>query len=64
VSPSVSLTSLIISLAVFALLYLGLAVLDVTLMLRFSRRELAPAPPGPPARSATAAPRWRRQPDR
>lgn len=46
VSPSVSATSIIISLVIFGLLYLGLAVVDVTLMLRYSRRELAPAPPG------------------
>ncbi|HUZ37105.1 MAG TPA: cytochrome ubiquinol oxidase subunit I [Streptosporangiaceae bacterium] len=46
VSPSVSFTSLVISLVIFVLLYLGLATVDLLLMLRFSRRELAPAPAG------------------
>jgi cytochrome bd-type quinol oxidase subunit 1 len=45
-SPSVGPASIIISLVVFGLLYLGLGAVDVMLMLRYSRRELAPAPPG------------------
>jgi cytochrome d ubiquinol oxidase subunit I len=44
VSPSVSFTSVVISLAAFTALYVALAVLDVALMLRYGRRELAPAP--------------------
>jgi cytochrome bd-type quinol oxidase subunit 1 len=45
VSPSVSFTSLVISLVIFVLLYVGLAVVDLMLMLRFSRRELTPGQP-------------------
>jgi cytochrome d ubiquinol oxidase subunit I len=45
VSPSVSVTSLVISLVIFVLLYAGLAVVDLMLMLRFSRRELTPGQP-------------------
>jgi cytochrome bd ubiquinol oxidase subunit I len=44
VSPSVSATTIVISLSVFVLLYLILAVVDVALMLRFARRELEPVP--------------------
>jgi cytochrome d ubiquinol oxidase subunit I len=44
VSPSVSTTELVISLVIFAALYAALAVLDATLMIRYSRRELDPAP--------------------
>jgi len=44
VSPSVSFTDVVISLVVFGLLYTALGVLDVVLMLRYSRREIAPAP--------------------
>jgi cytochrome d ubiquinol oxidase subunit I len=44
VSPSVSVTTIVISLSVFALLYLVLAVIDLMLMLHFARRELAPVP--------------------
>jgi cytochrome d ubiquinol oxidase subunit I len=44
VSPSVSITSLAISLSVFILLYGVLAVVDWALMLRYSRRQLDPVP--------------------
>jgi cytochrome d ubiquinol oxidase subunit I len=44
VSPSVSTTSLAISLSVFILLYGVLAVVDWALMLRYSRRQLDPVP--------------------
>jgi cytochrome bd ubiquinol oxidase subunit I len=43
-SPSVSTTSLVISLTVFVLLYGTLGTVDLLLMLRYSRKELAPAP--------------------
>jgi cytochrome d ubiquinol oxidase subunit I len=43
VSPSVSFSYLVTSLVIFVLLYIGLAVLDAVLMIRYSRRELAPA---------------------
>ena len=42
VSPSVSATSIWISLSIFVLLYGTLAVVDWILMLRYARRELAP----------------------
>ncbi len=41
VSPSVSFTDLVISLAAFGFLYTALAVVDAVLMIRYSRRELA-----------------------
>ena len=44
VSPSVSFTDLIISLVAFGLLYTALGVVDVVLMVRYSRKEIAPAP--------------------
>jgi cytochrome bd ubiquinol oxidase subunit I len=43
-SPSVSTTYLVISLTAFVLLYGTLATVDLVLMLRFSRKELPPAP--------------------
>jgi cytochrome bd ubiquinol oxidase subunit I len=43
-SPSVSTTYLIISLTVFVLLYGTLGTVDLMLMLRYARKELAPAP--------------------
>jgi cytochrome d ubiquinol oxidase subunit I len=43
VSPSVSSTSLVISVVVLVLLYVVLAIVDLMLMLRYSRKELAPA---------------------
>jgi cytochrome d ubiquinol oxidase subunit I len=43
VSPSVSRTAVIASLSVFVLLYAILGVVDLLLMARFARRELAPA---------------------
>jgi cytochrome d ubiquinol oxidase subunit I len=42
VSPSVSATSIWISLSIFVLLYGTLAVVDWTLMVRYARKELAP----------------------
>ncbi|MCP2322187.1 cytochrome d ubiquinol oxidase subunit I [Hamadaea flava] len=47
VSPSVGTTSIVISLIVFFLLYLVLAIVDLVLMLRYARRELPPAPAEP-----------------
>ncbi len=44
-SPSVSTTYLIISLTGFVLLYGTLGTVDLLLMLRYSRKELPPAPP-------------------
>jgi cytochrome d ubiquinol oxidase subunit I len=44
VSPSVSVTTIVISLSVFVLLYVVLAVVAVALMLHFARKELAPVP--------------------
>jgi cytochrome bd ubiquinol oxidase subunit I len=44
VSPSVSTTWLVISLTVFVLLYAGLGIVDLLLMLRYSRRRLEPPP--------------------
>jgi cytochrome d ubiquinol oxidase subunit I len=49
VSPSVSFTDLVISMVAFGLLYTGLAVVDAVLMIRYSRRELAPEPAAEPA---------------
>ena len=40
VSPSVSVTEIWISIAVFALLYVALGVTDLVLMLRYARRGL------------------------
>lgn len=54
VSPSVSTTSLAISLSVFILLYGALAVVDWTLMLRYSRKELDPVPEAADERQAAA----------
>jgi cytochrome d ubiquinol oxidase subunit I len=45
-SPSVSATELWISVIVFVLLYGTLGTVDLLLMLRYSRKELSPAPPG------------------
>jgi cytochrome bd-type quinol oxidase subunit 1 len=44
VSPSVSVTTVVISLTVFVLLYAVLGVVDVMLMTHFARKELAPEP--------------------
>jgi cytochrome bd ubiquinol oxidase subunit I len=44
VSPSVSVATVVTSLTVFVLLYAILGVVDVLLMARFARRELAPVP--------------------
>jgi cytochrome d ubiquinol oxidase subunit I len=43
VSPSVSATTIAISLSVFVLVYVVLAIFDAILMFHFARRELAPA---------------------
>jgi cytochrome bd-type quinol oxidase subunit 1 len=43
VSPSVSTTDVVISLVAFVLLYGILGTVDLILMLRYSRKELAPA---------------------
>jgi cytochrome d ubiquinol oxidase subunit I len=55
VSPSVSTTSVVISLSVFILLYGVLAVVDWALMLRYSRRQLDPIPEAPDERRAAVA---------
>lgn len=47
ISPSVSTTEVVISLVVFFLLYLVLAIVCLVLMLRYARRELPPAPAEP-----------------
>ena len=44
VSPSISTTDVWISLGVFVLLYGVLAVVDATLMIRYSRKSLDPVP--------------------
>jgi cytochrome d ubiquinol oxidase subunit I len=44
VSPSVSFTDLVISLVAFGVLYTALGVVDVVLMVRYSRKEIDPAP--------------------
>jgi cytochrome d ubiquinol oxidase subunit I len=44
ISPSVSTTYLVISLTAFVLLYGILGTVDLLLMLRYSRKELAPVP--------------------
>ncbi|RKE17332.1 cytochrome ubiquinol oxidase subunit I [Streptomyces sp. TLI_171] len=44
VSPSITTTTVAISIVVFFLLYAALAVIEVFLMLRYARRELEPAP--------------------
>jgi cytochrome d ubiquinol oxidase subunit I len=44
ISPSVSFTDLVISLVIFVLLYICLALLDLVFMLRYSRRGLGPDP--------------------
>ena len=47
ISPSVSTTSLAISLTIFVLLYVTLGLVDLLLMLRYARKELpAPVPEG------------------
>jgi cytochrome bd ubiquinol oxidase subunit I len=44
VSPSISATTVIVSLTVFVLVYAVLGVVDILLMAHFARRELEPAP--------------------
>jgi cytochrome bd ubiquinol oxidase subunit I len=47
VSPSVGFASIVISLVIFVLLYLALAIVDLVLMLRYARRDLEPMPAAP-----------------
>jgi cytochrome bd ubiquinol oxidase subunit I len=51
-SPSVSTTWLVISLTVFVVLYITLGIVDLILMLRYSRKQLEP----PPAQQDADAP--------
>jgi cytochrome d ubiquinol oxidase subunit I len=44
VSPSVSSTSIVISLVLFVALYGALAIVDIWLMMRYARRDVPPAP--------------------
>ena len=44
VSPTVTFTDLVISMVAFGLLYTALGVVDAVLMIRYSRKEIAPAP--------------------
>jgi len=55
VSPSVSTTSVAISLVAFLLLYGALAVVDVVLMMRYARRELAAGPAAEDAEAVVPA---------
>ena len=55
ISPSVSFTDLVISLVVFILIYIALALLFLVFMLRYSRRELGPGPSAAAAASDQAA---------
>jgi cytochrome d ubiquinol oxidase subunit I len=52
VSPSLSVTTIVISLSVFVLLYATLGVVDFLLMTHFARKELAPEPEPAPADDA------------
>jgi cytochrome bd-type quinol oxidase subunit 1 len=45
VSPSVTFTDVVISLVAFGVLYTALGVIDAVLMIRYSRKEIAPPPP-------------------
>ncbi len=56
VSPSVSSASIVISLVIFVLLYLVLAVVDLVLMLRYARRDLEPMPAPPDGADAADTP--------
>ena len=44
VSPSVSATTIGISLAIFVLLYGAMAIVDAVLMIRYARKPLGPLP--------------------
>ncbi len=44
VSPTVTFTDVVISMVAFGLLYTALGVVDAVLMIRYSRKEIAPAP--------------------
>jgi cytochrome d ubiquinol oxidase subunit I len=56
ISPTISTTWVAISLVIFILLYGTLGTVDLLLMLRYSRRELAPAPVQPEAGAAAPVP--------
>ena len=45
VSPSTSTAMVATSIILFLLLYIGLGIVDVMLMMRYARREIAPPPP-------------------
>ncbi len=55
ISPTVSVTWLWISLVAFILLYAALGTVDLILMLKYSRRELEPAPAGADTDAPVAA---------
>jgi cytochrome d ubiquinol oxidase subunit I len=55
ISPTVSVTWLWISLVAFILLYAALGTVDLILMLKYSRRELEPAPTGADTDAPVAA---------
>jgi cytochrome bd ubiquinol oxidase subunit I len=54
-SPSVSTTWLVISLTVFVVLYITLGIVDLILMLRYSRKQLEPPPAQQDADAAVPA---------
>jgi cytochrome d ubiquinol oxidase subunit I len=56
VSPSNSVTTIVISLSVFVVLYATLGVVDFLLMTHFARKELAPDPDPDPAPADDAPP--------
>ena len=56
VSPSVSTTTIAVSLGIFVALYVTLIVIDLWLMLRYARRELPPAPAGDGAEAEDRVP--------
>jgi cytochrome bd ubiquinol oxidase subunit I len=55
-SPSVSTTDVVISLVIFVLLYVALALVDLFLMLRYARRDLEPLPDAPAGADAAEVP--------
>jgi cytochrome d ubiquinol oxidase subunit I len=56
VSPSVSTTTIAVSLAIFVVLYLALGVIDFWLMLRYARKELPQVPSGDGAQAEDRVP--------
>jgi cytochrome bd-type quinol oxidase subunit 1 len=56
ISPSVSTSYIVISLVVFVVLYVALAIVDLVLMLRYARRDLEPLPAPPDGAGAAEAP--------